>query len=86
MRESATAIGVVLGLLYIFPILAAVVGNPSWDRHVEQLGPMTAGLAIQATTNLRSVLISPWAGLGVLAAWAFGALLAGGLVFRLGDA
>ena len=47
---------------------------------------MTAGLAIQATTNLRSVLISPWAGLGVLAAWAFGALLAGGLVFRLGDA
>ena len=31
---------------------------------------MTAGLAIQATTNLRRLPIAPWAGLGVLAAWA----------------
>ncbi|MGH3196400.1 MAG: hypothetical protein ACRDNT_10810 [Streptosporangiaceae bacterium] len=29
---------------------------------------MTAGLAIQATTGLSSLPISPWAGLGVLAA------------------
>ena len=28
---------------------------------------MTAGLAIQATTGLHSLPISPWAGLGVLA-------------------
>ena len=47
---------------------------------------MTAGLAIQATTDLPSLPISPWAGLGVLAAWAGGALLAGGLVLRLRDA
>ena len=39
---------------------------------------MTAGLAIQATTDLRSLPISPWAGLGVLAAWAAAALLVGG--------
>ena len=31
---------------------------------------MTAGLAIQATTGLNTLPISPWAGLGVLAAWA----------------
>jgi ABC-2 type transport system permease protein len=47
---------------------------------------MTAGLAIQATTNLRSLPISPWAGLGVLAAWTAAALLAGGLLLRLRDA
>jgi ABC-2 type transport system permease protein len=47
---------------------------------------MTAGLAIQATTNLTSLPISPWAGVGVLAAWAVAALLAGGLVLRLRDA
>jgi ABC-2 type transport system permease protein len=47
---------------------------------------MTAGLAIQATINLRSLPIGPWAGLGVLAAWAAGALLAGGLLLRLRDA
>jgi ABC-2 type transport system permease protein len=47
---------------------------------------MTAGLAIQATIGLRSLAISPWAGLGVLAAWAAGALLIGGLLLRMRDA
>jgi ABC-2 type transport system permease protein len=86
VRESAVAVGIVLGLLYLFPIVANVVGNAQWHRHLEQIGPMTAGLAIQATTGLRSLPISPWAGLGVLAAWAAGALLAGGLLLRLRDA
>ena len=86
VRESAAAVGIVLGLLYLFPIVANVVGNAQWHRHLEQIGPMTAGLAIQATTDLRSLPISPWAGLGVLAAWAVGALLAGGLLLRLRDA
>ena len=56
------------------------------SRHLQQIGPMTAGLAIQATTGLNSLPISPWAGLGVLAAWAAGALLLGGLLLRLRDA
>jgi len=86
VRESAAAIGVVLGLLYLFPIIAAVAGSPDLARHLQQIGPMTAGLAIQATTSLSSLPISPWAGLGVLAAWAAGALLVGGLLFRLRDA
>jgi ABC-2 type transport system permease protein len=47
---------------------------------------MTAGLTIQDTIGLRGLAISPWAGLGVLAAWAAGALLLGGLLFRLRDA
>jgi ABC-2 type transport system permease protein len=86
VRDSATAIGVVLGLLYLFPILTQVVTDPHWQRHLKQLGPMTAGLAIQATTNLRGLPIGPWAGLGVLAAWAAAALLVGGLLLRLRDA
>jgi ABC-2 type transport system permease protein len=86
VRDSAAAIGVVLGLLYLFPIIAQAVTDPDWRRHLQQLGPMTAGLAIQATTNLHSLPISPWAGLGVLAAWAAAALLAGGLLLRLRDA
>jgi ABC-2 type transport system permease protein len=86
VRDSATAIGIVLGLLYLFPILAQIVTDPHWQRHLQQISPMNAGLAIQATTGLRSLPIGPWAGLGVLAAWAAGALLAGGLVLRLRDA
>jgi ABC-2 type transport system permease protein len=86
VRDSAVAIGLVLALLYLFPIVANVVGDASWHRHLEQIGPMTAGLAIQATTGLGTQPISPWAGLGVLAAWAAGALLAGGGLLRLRDA
>ncbi len=47
---------------------------------------MTAGLAIQATTGLRGLPVSPWAGLGVLAAWPAGAPVGGGLLLRLRDA
>ena len=86
VRDSAVAIGIVLGLLYLFPIVANVVGNAHWHRHLEQIGPMTAGLAIQATTDLSSLPISPWAGLGMLCAWTAAALLAGGLVLGLRDA
>jgi ABC-2 type transport system permease protein len=86
VRDSAAAIGIVLGLLYLFPIVTAVVSEPHLQRHLQQIAPMTAGLEIEATTGLRSLPISPWAGLGVLAAWAAAALLAGGLLLRLRDA
>jgi hypothetical protein len=67
-------------------IVTGAVTDPDWHRHLQQIGPMSAGLAIQATTGLRSLPISPWAGLGVLAAWAAAALLAGGLLLRRRDA
>jgi ABC-2 type transport system permease protein len=86
VRDAAVAIGAVLGLLYLFPILAQVAGSPGVARHLQQIGPMTAGLEIQASTGLRGLPIGPWAGLGVLAAWAVAALLAGLLVLRLRDA
>jgi ABC-2 type transport system permease protein len=86
LREAAAAIGAVLGLLYLVPIIAFAVGNANWSRLLQQIGPMTAGLAIQATTGLGSLPISPWAGLGVLAAWAIGALLLGGLLLQVRDA
>ena len=86
VRDSATGTGIVLGLLYLFPILTKVINDPTWQRHLQQIAPMTAGLAIQATRNLQHLPISPWAGLGVLAAWAAGALLLGGLLLRLRDA
>ena len=86
VRDSATAIGIVLGLLYLFPIVGAALGGSQLARHLQQIGPMTAGLAIQATTGLRNLPIGPWAGLGVLAVWTAVALLAGGLVLRFRDA
>jgi ABC-2 type transport system permease protein len=86
VRDSATGAGLVLGLLYLFPILASVVSNEHWHRHVQQIGPATAGLAIQATVGLANLPISPWHGLGVLALWAAGALMLGGAALGLRDA
>jgi ABC-2 type transport system permease protein len=86
IRDSAVAIGAVLGLLYVFPIVTTIVTDPHWKRHLQQIAPSGAGLAVQNTINLRGLPIGPWAGLGVLALWAVGALLAGGLALRLRDA
>jgi ABC-2 type transport system permease protein len=86
VREPATAIGVILGLLYLFPIVTQVVSDPDWERRLQQLAPMTAGLAVQATTDLGRLPIGPWKGLGVLALWAVAALLVGGLVLHRRDA
>jgi ABC-2 type transport system permease protein len=86
VREPATAIGLVLGLLYLFPVLAAAVSDPTWTRHLHQIGPMSAGLAIQATKDVPSLPIGPWSGLGVLAGWAASALIAGGLLLCRCDA
>ena len=86
VREAAVAAGSVLALLYLFPILVTAVSDPDWQRHLRQIGPMTAGLSIQATVGLDRLPIDPWPGLGVLGLWALAALLAGGVLLCLRDA
>jgi ABC-2 type transport system permease protein len=87
MRDSGASIAVLLGLIYVVPLFTELgVLDPRWERRLQQWGPMTAGLAIQATRNLKSLPIGPWPGLGVLALWTAGALLLGGLLLRLRDA
>jgi ABC-2 type transport system permease protein len=86
IRDSAVSIGTALALLYLFPIVLAFIGNEHWQRRLERWTPTVAGQAIMDTTGLRSLMITPWGGLGVLALWAGGALIAGGLSFRFRDA
>ncbi|MFF5228738.1 ABC transporter permease [Dactylosporangium sp. NPDC000521] len=86
VRNAASAVGVVLALLFLFPILAAAAPDPAWERHLLQAGPMTAGLAVQATTGLDTLPIGPWAGLAVTAAWAVGALLVAVITLEVRDA
>jgi ABC-2 type transport system permease protein len=86
VRDSAAAIGAVLAVLYLFPIILAFVSNSTWQHRLERWTPTVAGLAIQATTGLRSLPISPWDGLGVLGIWAGAAMLGGTLTLRLRDA
>jgi ABC-2 type transport system permease protein len=85
VRNSAGATGIVLALCYAYPLIVAAVPDRDWQRHLEQIGPTTAGLAVLATTDVQNLSIDPWNGLGVLAAWAAVALLVGTLVLRHRD-
>jgi ABC-2 type transport system permease protein len=86
VRDSAAAIGLVLGVLYLFPVAADVISNPNLARHLKQIGPLPAGLDAQATIAIKSLPLTPWQGLGVVALWTAGALLLGALVLKFRDA
>ena len=86
VRDSAVAIGVVLGLLYLFPIAAMAIGDQAVARRLDQIGPMSAGLDSQTTIDLHGLPLAPWAGLGVVALWAAGMIAAGGVLLWLRDA
>ena len=86
VRDSAVGIGLVLGVLYLFPIVSSVIPDqvpvppPTADRPDDR-GPVHPGHG-----GRRGLPLAPWQGLGVLAAWAAGAMAAGGLLLRLRDA
>jgi ABC-2 type transport system permease protein len=85
VRDSAAATGLVLGLLYLFPVIAGALG-PHWALLLRRAGMMTAGLGIQSSVGLDGLPLSPWAGLGVAALWAAAALLTGGALLCHRDA
>jgi ABC-2 type transport system permease protein len=87
VRDTAGAVTVVLMLLYGSPMLALVISDERWQHRLHRWSPMDAGLTIQATRDLAATThIGPWAGLGVLAAYAGAALVGGAVLFRLRDA
>jgi len=85
VRDSAAAIGLVLGAAYLFPLAAAVISNVPVSRHLQQIGPLPAGLDAQTTIGLQNLPLTPWQGLGVVALWAAGALLVGALALKFRD-
>ncbi len=86
IRHTAGAVSAVLGLLYVLPIAAQFIPDGRWHERVLRYSPMSAGLAVQATRHLSSLPIGPWHGLGLLALYAAGALLLGGVAFAWRDA
>jgi ABC-2 type transport system permease protein len=86
VRDSGVAIGIVLGLLFLLPIITAVIPDHTLARHIEQVSPMIAGQYVLDTVGVKSLPLTPWQGLGVLALWALGALLLGAAVLLSRDA
>jgi ABC-2 type transport system permease protein len=73
-------------VLFVLPNLARVIADPDWQRNLQQMAPMTAGLAVQATVSVDDLPIDPRQGPGVLALRAVAALTAGGRLLRSRDA
>lgn len=88
LRHQAAAAGTVAGLLYGPYVLTLVVPMSTRALHdVQRASPMTAGLAVQAShPGTGTAPLGPWAGLGVLAAYAAAALVLGWTVLRHRDA
>jgi ABC-2 type transport system permease protein len=85
LRDAGLGVVSVLGLLYLFPILVAVITDPIWQHRLQRYGPMQAGLAVQSTRGVDSLPIGPWAGLAVLAGYAAASIAVGAAAFRWRD-
>ncbi|MBO0867704.1 MAG: ABC transporter permease [Micromonosporaceae bacterium] len=86
LRNTAATVSMVLGMLYVLPIVIPFLPTGAWRDALYRYSPMSAGLTVQATRGLNALPIGPWPGLGVLAGYAGAAVLAGALLFRLRDA
>ncbi|MEO5873427.1 MAG: ABC transporter permease [Streptosporangiaceae bacterium] len=85
VRDTAGAITTMLLILVAAPVIGGLVTDPHWRERIAEFTPMPAGLAIQATVGLDTLPIGPWAGLGVLTAYAGVALLVGGVMLAVRD-
>lgn len=86
VRDAAAASGLVLGLLYLTPVVTSLVSDPEWYDRLRKLSPMTAGLTVQVTVGLDQQPLGPWEGLGVLGVWAAAAAVAGAAALQFRDA
>ena len=86
IRDTAGAVTAVLMLLYGSPMLALLISDLRWQHRIHRYSPMDAGLSIQTTRDFATAHIGPWAGLGVLAAYAGAAVVAGAIALGFRDA
>jgi ABC-2 type transport system permease protein len=84
VRNAAAAVGVVLGLLFLMPVLLPMFPEPHLQRLLFRLTPGTAAQALQSTTL--DLPLRPWAALGVVAMWTAVALAVGGATLIRRDA
>ncbi|NUR71969.1 MAG: ABC transporter permease [Hamadaea sp.] len=87
IRDTGGTVAAVLMLFYGSPLIAMFVTDAKWQHRIHRFSPMDAGLAITSTRDFAvTTHIGPWAGLGLLSAYAAAAVLAGAILFRLRDA
>jgi ABC-2 type transport system permease protein len=86
VRSSAVAVSLVLGLLYLMPILLQLLPDPDWQRALYRLTPATAVQALSTTVDNAALPLGPWTALAVVAAWTAAALTLGTFFLHRRDA
>jgi ABC-2 type transport system permease protein len=84
VRSTATAIGLLLGLLMLAPLLVDLVPGTVGET-LSKIVPSNAGVAMMSVTSPGS-LLSPMLGLAVLVAWVVGLLTLAAVALRRRDA
>jgi hypothetical protein len=84
LRSTAGAIGTLMGLMLVMPLLVAALPSP-YDENIRKILPMIAGTQIIQTPYRDPSMLAPWAGLGVMALWSLGALVLGAFVLQKRD-
>jgi ABC-2 type transport system permease protein len=84
VRSTATAIGLLLGLLMLAPLLVDLVPGTVGET-LSKIVPSNAGEAMMSVTS-RDSLLSPMVGLAVLVAWVVGLLTLAAVAIRRRDA
>ena len=84
VRSTATAIGLLLGLLMLAPLLVDLVPGAVGET-LSKIVPSNAGEAMMSVTS-RDSLLSPTLGLAVLVAWVVGLLALAAVAVRRRDA
>lgn len=86
LRRTAGAIAAVTGLLLVLPGLVGALPS-SWQNTIDPYLPSYAGMAILGPSRMGpNHILSPWAGMGVFAAYAAAALVGGAVLLRRRDA
>jgi hypothetical protein len=85
IRNTAGAIATLFGIVLVTPLLAQALPSP-YSTDVAKYLPLMAGQRIIQTVAPDPDLLSPWAGIGVLALYALAALIAGAVMLARHDA
>jgi ABC-2 type transport system permease protein len=85
LRHTAGTITVVIGVLFVLPIIVQLFPS-SWHDAIVRWLPTSAGNAIGTTVGTTAHTFSPWVELAVLAGYVAVVLVAGATLFRTRDA
>lgn len=85
VRNTAGSIATLVAIVLVLPLLTQTLPSP-YDSDLGKYLPLNAGTQIIATTPTDPAQFGPWSGLGVVAAWAATAIIAGYVILRRRDA